>query len=225
MDLTFFYILAVIFAYNGVLMFGLAWAATSKPFSQYRIRTPEIYRIPIVKKVINIGLNMTLSLCFFGAMFYHFGDSLMHGNTSSGVTIFGEVLASLLIYDFMYYFMHRSMHHRRLMKHVHGVHHYVRYPTSPESIYLHPLENLAGLSLLLGTIMLIGPISSTSYLIIFFLYSTVNVLVHSNLILPHPIFKLFNFWALKHDYHHGKHLNKNYASIFPFWDLMFDTYQ
>lgn len=224
MDTQFFIILAVILVFDGILMNSLAWAAESSPLKKYRIRTPAKYRITKAKKMINISLNGLLSLSFFGAMFYHFGDKLMYSGASGGVTIFGEVLASLLLYDFMYYFLHRVMHHPKAMKYVHGVHHYVRFPTSTESIYLHPAENIAGLGLLCIAMMIIGPISAVSFLIVFFVHSVVNILVHSNLDLPHPVFKLFNYWAKKHDLHHGKHLNRNYASIFPFWDLMFDTY-
>jgi len=224
MDLQFFIILGVILAFDGVLMSFMAWAAQSSSLKQYRIRTPTTYRIPKLKKAINIGLNGMLSMVFFAAMLYHFGDYLMDDEPVNGVAIFGEVLASLLLYDFLYYFLHRGMHHPKFMKYVHGVHHYVRFPTSTESIYLHPVENLAGLGLLCIAMMLVGPISAVSFLIVFFIHSTVNILVHSNLVLPHPAFKLFNFWAVKHDLHHGKHLNRNYASIFPFWDQMFGTY-
>jgi len=224
MTTEFFIILGIILAFDGVLMTFYSWAATSSSLAKYRIRTPETYRIPKSKKFTNISLNGMLSMVFMGAIFFYFGDQLIHDGEASGVTIFGEVLASLLLYDFMYYFLHRGMHHPKVMKYVHGVHHYVRFPTSSESIYLHPLENVAGLGLLCLAMILIGPVSAAAFLIIFFVHSTVNIIVHCNLVLPWGVFKLFNFWAKKHDLHHGKHLNRNYASLFPFWDLMFDTY-
>ena len=224
MDQQFFIILGVILIFDGILMTFMAWAAQSSSLKQYRIRTPTTYRIPKAKKAINISLNGTLSLVYLIAILYYFGDNLIYDQPASGVTIFGEILASLLLYDFMYYFMHRAMHNPKAMKYVHGVHHYVRFPTSPESIYLHPVENMAGLGLLCLAMVVIGPISAFSFLACFFIYSTANILVHSNLDLPHPAFKLLNFWARKHDLHHGKHLNRNYASLFPFWDMMFDTY-
>ncbi len=224
MTTEFFIILGIILAFDGVLMTFYSWAATSSSLAKYRIRTPETYRIPKSKKFTNISLNGILSMVFMGAIFFYFGDQLIHDGEASGVTIFGEVLASLLLYDFMYYFLHRGMHHPKVMKYVHGVHHYVRFPTSSESIYLHPLENVAGLGLLCLAMILIGPVSAAAFLIIFFVHSTANIIVHCNLVLPWGVFKLFNFWAKKHDLHHGKHLNRNYASLFPFWDLMFDTY-
>ncbi|MCG8669154.1 MAG: sterol desaturase family protein [Pseudomonadales bacterium] len=217
-------ILGVILVFAGLLMGLLMWAVNSKAYGKYRIRTPKTYRIPQSRKVINVVLNSTLSLVFLFAIIQTFHGSLFHFGEVKGVTIFGEVIAALLLYDFCYYFMHRGMHHPKAMKFVHGVHHYVRFPTSMESIYLHPVENLAGLGLLMGSIAVLGPISMEAFCIVFFIHSTFNILVHSNLMLPHPAFKFFNFLALKHDLHHGKHLNKNYASLTPFWDLLFGTY-
>ena len=217
-------VLAVILVFDGLLMALLMWAVTSKKYGKYRIRTPKTYRIPKSRKWINTSLNSLLSLVFLFAVIQTFHGALFHFEDTKGVTIFGEVIATLLFYDFCYYFMHRGMHHPKAMKFVHGVHHYVRFPTSMESIYLHPVENLAGLGLLMASVALLGPISMEAFCIVFFLHSTFNILVHSNLALPHPAFKFFNFLALKHDLHHGKHLNRNYASLTPFWDLMFGTY-
>ena len=207
----------------GILMSVLQWMVKSDKYKQYRIRTPEVERIPMSVKARNIAMNMVLSIGIFTFYLYFFHANLFNDVTASYTTIFGEVLAVLLIYDFLYYFMHRIFHHPKLMKAVHGVHHKARFPTAMESVYLHPLENLAGLSLLMLTTMLIGPVSVAGFLLIIFIHTTANILTHSNLVLPNPVFVLPNFWATKHDAHHGKHLNKNYSSIFPFWDQMFGT--
>ncbi len=218
-------VLSIVLAGAGVLMAFLTWAATeSSSLKRYRIRTPETYRIPRRKRIRNITLNslFSMGLLLFCITFFH--QFFIADKPVGGVTVFGEVVATILLYDFLYYFLHRGMHHPKVMKYVHGVHHYARFPTSVESIYLHPAENAAGLLLLLFSMTIIGPVSFASFVIIFTFYTAVNILVHSNLVLPGRAFKLLNFWALKHDLHHGKHLNKNYASITPFWDLLFDTY-
>jgi len=219
----FFIALGVILLVDGMVMAFFAWAVHSPRFAQYRIRTPDRQRISNGRKAVNISLNGLLAISLFAFVFVYFGDALVGEEPVPPVMVFGEVLASLMLYDFMYYFLHRGMHNPKLMKYVHGVHHYVRFPTSAESIFLHPAENIAGLGLLCVAISIVGPISPVSFLAVFFIHHIVNILVHSNLVLPHPMFKLFNFWAIKHDLHHGKHLNKNYASIFPFWDQMFGT--
>lgn len=225
MTATFFICWALILVFDGVLISGLTWAAESKRFGKYRIRTPKDYqKIPKRRRVVNTNLNNVLSLLFFLLFFYYCGDWVFYDEVPSLTTLFGESLGVLLLYDFMYYFAHRAAHHPKGMRYVHGIHHRVRFPTSNESIFLHPAETLGGLGLLLLAMIILGPISPISFLVVFFVHSTANIIVHSNLIIPHPAFKLFNFWAEKHDAHHGK-IHYNYASIFPFWDQAFGTYK
>ncbi len=221
MNTTFFSLWAAILVVDGVLMHWLSWAARSERFGKYRIRN-GLNRITPARKLINTNLNNIFSLTLFAGYVYYLGNSTLYAGTPRAVTVIGEVLGVLLLYDFMYYFFHRIMHHPRLMKYVHGIHHFVRNPVADESIYLHPAETFGGLALLILAIVILGPVSTTSFLIIFFIHSTANIIVHSNLVFPHPAFRLFNFWVIKHDIHHNK-VRDNYASIFPFWDQAFGT--
>lgn len=224
MTTTFFICFAAIMLYDGMLMTWLSWAATSSNLKKYRIRTPKSYQLPRLRKFINVTLNNLMSLGLFLSFLYLFGDTVLYTGWPGAAHLIGETLAVLLLYDFLYYLYHRGMHHRLVLKHVHRVHHLVRFPTANESVFLHPLEAIGAIAILCGSILLFGPISSWSFLIIFFTYSTVNILVHSNLDFPHPAFRLMNFWAKSHDVHH-KELKYNYANIFPFWDQAFGTYK
>jgi sterol desaturase/sphingolipid hydroxylase (fatty acid hydroxylase superfamily) len=224
MTTTFFVIWIALLVFDGVLMAWLTWAATSARFSQYRIRTPQREEIPLRRKRVNTTLNNMLSLSIFFAFFYFLGETTLYVSWPGVTTLLGETLGVLLLYDFMYYIFHRTLHHPRLMKHIHGVHHFVRHTTSDKSIYLNPLETIGGLGLLVLAIVILGPISGTSFLVVFFLHSTINIIVHSNLVFPHPALRLFNFWVVAHDVHHHR-VRHNYASIFPFWDQAFGTFK
>jgi sterol desaturase/sphingolipid hydroxylase (fatty acid hydroxylase superfamily) len=218
MNTTFFICWALILAFDGALMAALDWPT----FAKYRIRTPTTPQIPPLRRRVNTGLNNVLSLLIFASYFHFLGETVMYAGWPGVTKFFGEVLGVLLLYDFMYYFFHRFMHIRSVMRFCHAVHHRVRFPTAGESIFLHPLENLGGLGLLILAIVMLGPVSTFSFLAIFLIHSSVNLIVHSNLVIPHPAFRLFNFWVVKHDVHHHKARN-NYASIFPFWDQAFGT--
>ncbi len=213
-----------ILIFAGALMALMQWLAVVK-MPEARLRTPKPNKVTLKNKIINVVGNSTIAVGMLVSILYVGGDALVYAasNDISGMTIFGEMLAVLLVYDFMYYFAHRAMHHPKVMKQVHGVHHYIRYPTAFESIYVHPIEGAIGIGLLMLSLVMLGPISETSFLVAFFIYSSVNILVHANIRLNHPIFKLANYWAVRHDIHHGTQLNKNYASIFPFFDQFFDT--
>jgi sterol desaturase/sphingolipid hydroxylase (fatty acid hydroxylase superfamily) len=222
MDTTFFIVWAAILAVNGVIMHVFNWMSGQERFNKYRIRIPKSPQIPPMRKWINVGLNGLFSTALMIAFFYLFGDDVIYQGLPGAAGFVGETLGVLLLYDFMYYFLHRIMHHRLVLQYVHRTHHLVRFPTAPESIYLHPAENFAGIGLLLLAMAILGPVSATSFLIVWFAYSVVNVLVHTNFVFPHPAFRLFNFWTTKHDTHHFR-MNYNYASIFPFWDQAFGT--
>lgn len=224
MDATFIAAWTVILAFDGVLMTWLGWAATSQRFGKYRVRTPGVNSFSKARKLINTHLNNLLALLIFIAFLYHFGDSVLYAQWPGVAHFLGETLGVLLLYDLAYYFYHRGLHHPKLMKYIHGVHHKVRYPTASESIFLHPLEQIGALSLVLASMAVLGPISTASFLAIFFIYSSANIIVHANVAFPHPVFRLFNFWVHKHDIHHDK-FRYNYASIFPFWDQAFGTYK
>lgn len=223
MDAAFFAAWVAILAFDGLLMGWLTWAATKSPrFARYRVLPPQNPPLDPRLKRVNTGLNNVLSLLIFGSFFYFLGGRMLVPGWPGLTTFFGEVLGTLLLYDLMYYFFHRFMHLRGVMRYCHAVHHRVRSPVANESIFLNPLENLGGLGLLLLAVVILGPISAVSFLAIFFLHSVINIIVHSNLSFPHPAFRLFNFWVQKHDVHHHKARN-NYASIFPFWDQAFGT--
>lgn len=221
MDQNFFIAWGAILLFDGLLFAGLTWAAKTG-YTHLRARPPQNPPIPPTLKIVNTQLNNILSLAIFGAYFYFLGERTLYSGWPGLLTFFGEVLGVLLLYDFMYYFFHRAMHIRSVMRYCHAVHHRVRSPVSNESIFLHPLENIGGLGLLILAIVILGPVSSVSFLTIFAIHSIVNIIVHSNLNIPHPAFRLFNFWVAKHNVHHLRARN-NYASIFPFWDQAFGT--
>lgn len=217
--------LCFVFAAMGLLNAASQWALHSEAFQRFRIRTPAVPRPPSPVKVANIAGNSVVSLSCYLAVLY-FGSAFLIREAPPTALRWGwEVLSALLLYDFLYYVMHRALHRPRLMRWIHGVHHRVRHPTAMEALYMHPAENVAGLSLLFASIGIVGPVSPASFLTIAFAHSFVNIVTHTNLVLPHPAFRLTNHWAVRHDHHHYRHLNANYASIFPFWDLMFGTYR
>jgi sterol desaturase/sphingolipid hydroxylase (fatty acid hydroxylase superfamily) len=115
------------------------------------------------------------------------------------------------------------MHHKKVMRWVHGVHHRARTPSALESFYLHPLELLAGLFLLLFSTYLLGPVHSHAFVAAFFVYSTLNIVIHSGLDFPHPLLAPVGFLVRKHQVHHLDDFGKNYSSLTPLPDLVFGT--
>lgn len=218
----FFIAWGAILAFDGILMGTLTHLAGSPKHAHLRAKPPQVPPIEPVLKRVNTVLNNLLSLAIFASFFWFFGERSLYAGWPGALTFLGEVLGVLMLYDFLYYFFHRFMHVRSVMRYCHAVHHRVRSPMSDESIFLHPLETLGGVGLICLTVVVLGPISAISWLAMFAIYSTVNIVVHSNLVYRHPALRLFNFWVETHNVHHQKARN-NYSSIFPFWDQMFGT--
>ncbi|CAA0079702.1 Uncharacterised protein [BD1-7 clade bacterium] len=213
----------IVLAWSGILMAGMQYAAVVK-YPDRRIREPRPNRVTLKTKIINVIGNMGIALMMiFGALIF-LQEQLISTVSVPWYQVIFQAIVTLMVYDFMYYFFHRCMHHPKAMKYCHGVHHYIRHPTAFESIYVHPLEGIGGVFLLLFATVLVGPISVASFLLALFIYNTCNILVHANIVWDSKFMGLANYWAKRHDIHHGVHLNRNYASIFPFWDKMFGTY-
>ncbi len=220
---TFWTVFWALTAFAGVLAISLDALSKSPRMAHMRIRPYGRNRYPAGKQFINTTLNQIMSLLWFIAFFIYFGDQVFANTWQPSLArCVGEVLGVLLVYDFVYYWYHRAAHFPTVMRYMHGTHHWVRNPTATQSTYLNPLEPTGALFILFGSVWLFGPISHLSFAIIYFIYSSTNLIVHSSLVPTHPALRLFSFWARKHDAHHQL-FRVNFANIFPFWDAAFGT--
>ena len=216
--------LIVVFSVIGVLGAAAVWAFSSPRFGKYRTATPTPIRVTTAQRHTNIALNGVLSLACY-AVAVGVASTRLHGAERVSIVVSVlQVVGALLLYDVLYYVMHRTMHRPALMRLVHGVHHRVRYPTAQDSLYLHHAELVAGITLLLVSVAVVGPVSTWAFLAIVLIHGLINMIVHTNLVFPHPLFALWNHWVMRHHRHHAGHLDKNYATIFPFWDRLAGTH-
>ena len=74
-------------------------------------------------------------------------------STASCGTTLGQLPAFFAIEDFYFYWVHRGLHHKRVYKYIHKVHHEHTHPFGITAEYAHPAETL-----LLGVGTLLGPL-------------------------------------------------------------------
>lgn len=138
----------------------------------------------------------------------------------------GSTVLLIIIHDTYFYWTHRAMHHPKLFKTVHKVHHMSNDPTPWAAFSFHPIEAVVefGFLPILVVLMPLHPIA----IALFSLYSILlNVMGHLGFeVLPsgftkHKVFKWFNT-TTHHNMHH-KMVKCNYGLYYNFWDRIMKT--
>ncbi|MCI5055436.1 MAG: sterol desaturase family protein [Flavobacteriales bacterium] len=139
---------------------------------------------------------------------------------------FFSFLIILLIHDTYFYWSHRFMHHPKIYKYVHRVHHQSVHPSPWAAYAFHPWEALITFGIVPLLVFCI-PLH-LSAIMIFFLFSMIrNVIGHLGFeIFPKGFTK--NKWlnwsatVTHHNQHHEK-FHGNYGFYFTVWDKLMKT--
>jgi sterol desaturase/sphingolipid hydroxylase (fatty acid hydroxylase superfamily) len=132
----------------------------------------------------------------------------------------------LLLHDAYFYWTHRLMHHPKIFRHVHLVHHRSTNPSPWAAYSFHPIEAVieAGIFVLIVFTIPAHPLALLSFLV--YMIGR-NVLGHLGIeFFPNSFMQ--NKWVnwhtttTHHDLHH-KHFNGNYGLYFTWWDRWFGT--
>lgn len=129
-------------------------------------------------------------------------------------------------HDTWFYWIHRLLHWKPLMKKVHRVHHLSSDPSPFAAFSFHPLETIleAGFAIIAVFVLPIHPIT---LLLVNFFQMSMNVMGHSgHELLPkwfirHPLFKWFNTSTHHHMHHRFNH--HNFGLYFNIWDRLLKT--
>lgn len=132
----------------------------------------------------------------------------------------------LLVHDTYFYWIHRLMHHPRLYRRVHFVHHKSVNPSPWAAYAFHPVEAVleAGIIPLLLVTIPMHPISFSliSTLMLWFnVYGHLGYELFPAHIYTHPIGRWLNS-SVHHNLHHEK-FNGNYGLYFSIWDRLCGT--
>lgn len=191
-------------------------------------------RFPTTEQLrLEIGYSLLTALIFTGVFAATFA-LWQHGFTR----IYTEVAAHgwpylalsvallMLLHDTYFYWSHRLMHHRRVFKYVHRVHHLSHNPSPWAAYAFHPLEAVIEVGIL-PLAVLVLPVHPLA-LAIFGLYTFIfNVMGHLGYELLPPA--LHRHWLgrwLNTGTHHNLHhqlVKGNYGLYFNLWDTWMGT--
>lgn len=163
---------------------------------------------------IVIALNVIAIFGTYVGAVLLFSDFLIR----KGHTYVYDSLIAILLYDFVYYWLHRVMHTKFLMRYLHGWHHLCKHPTAIDGLYQRPHETVLALSLLMACVALVGPMSVPSFVLVIFIHTVINMLDHANL---RTGIKWLDHLMHAHDLHHSCR-DVNYGFT-PLWDHVFGT--
>ncbi len=128
--------------------------------------------------------------------------------------------------DFVFYWIHRLIHHPRIYSKIHKKHHEFYNVFHLVCIYAHPIEFIFGniLPAISGMLVFGSHFHFNTFLTFISLRTYETHEGHSGYEFKHSMFRINPFAtdSTYHNYHHLKNLG-NYGSLFAFWDTLFET--
>lgn len=140
-----------------------------------------------------------------------------------------RIAATILILDLVSYWWHRANHRLSVLWRFHQVHHSDRAFTVSTAARFHPGELLLSLPLRLSAVAALGadPLGVVAFEMIF---AVANFFEHGNIDLPPAVERRLQRICITpalHRRHHSANtaeLDRNFGTVFVFWDLLFSTY-
>jgi Delta7-sterol 5-desaturase len=137
-----------------------------------------------------------------------------------------SLIGGLIIHDTYFYWLHRLLHHPKLFRRTHLVHHKSTNPSPWASYSFHIIEAVVEGIVLLPVVMLL-PMHTVTVALFVVVGFIINVYGHLGYeIMPKAFrrswaFEVFNT-SMHHNLHHSK-FKGNYGLYFRFWDRIMGT--
>ncbi len=207
------------------------WIQGNSKFGERKIQPGKMPRKGVMKREILWSVGSSFVFGFSGIWAFKNWFALAPGWSLEfsvsgffrGVLTFG-VLAFL--HDTYFYWMHRMVHHPKLFRMIHRVHHESVTPSPWAAFSFHPLEAILE-ALILPVLLLFVPVTPV-VLICFLVWMTILGVINHLGYDPyfrgfdqHPVFK-WMISARNHDYHHT-HPDVNFGLYFTCWDRWMGT--
>jgi ring-1,2-phenylacetyl-CoA epoxidase subunit PaaE len=212
------------------IVYFIIWMIFAKQLRNRKIQLSKRAGWPQIKGEIVASILATIGSTLFTMLLFSLKDNgfitlyTNAGKYGIGYEIF-SVLFIILCSDTWFYWLHRSMHHPRIYKYVHALHHKSLDVNPFTSNAFHVVEAV-GLTLWVLPLLLLMPISAAALGIVQALGMINNLKSHLGYELFPAFFKVapFNMLvnATNHSLHHTQY-NGNYGLFFRFWDIICKT--
>ena len=142
-----------------------------------------------------------------------------------------QFLAILLVYDFLYYWLHRVFFHGTLLRKEHSIHHQAQRPTVGDSAFIHPWEAFLGIFVFMVATPIIAlvsgaPVHAVTAGLAAVAWAQLTQLNHAWTNLPKGsgLNRWVNYVTAVHRAHHVGMGGGNYATLTTIYDRLFGTF-
>lgn len=211
--------------------FLLFWVIFKDTFQKRRIQQKKNnYTLGMHREIKNSVVSLVI---FTGVdILIYFAQLKGHTKIYNSVDAYGwpylvfSVVVIMVLHDAWFYFVHRLMHHPKIYRHVHLVHHQSTDPSPFAAFSFHPIEAFLEAAVYIVFAFLL-PVHLVALWTWQFIQLTLNVIAH----LGYEVYpKNFNtHWLFKfktpsthHNMHHAR-FKGNYGLYFTWWDRIFKT--
>lgn len=136
-------------------------------------------------------------------------------------------LLFLFIYDFFYYWWHRSQHRYPFLWAIHKLHHLDEGINVSTDLRHHWLEDLGRIPVIIVPLTILFKLSPGADGVAGFLFASWTFFIHANLRMQLGPLSWLVDGPQVHRIHHSRlreHFDRNFAAFFPIWDVLFGTY-
>lgn len=220
-----FFVLLVLYVVVAGGFHLAVWGLLKKPLAPRKVQEglPKKGRL-LAECGHSLIVVFSMALFSFGSVFVmESGYSQVYRDVSEygwGYWFFSLAVIILLM-DAFTYWTHRMMHHRRLFKYFHAIHHRSHHPTPWTTLSMSVNEIILN-AIFMPAVLMMMPVHQHIALVFTFWTLFKNVFNH----LGYELFPAWiNKWLVGATYHETHHMkfHGNYSSYFTFWDSLMNT--
>eukprot|EP00047_Mylnosiga_fluctuans_P012412 m.25893 g.25893 ORF g.25893 m.25893 type:complete len:284 (+) comp4219_c0_seq1:47-898(+) len=198
-------------------------------FDKFRIRPRVVQDAKLTRSTIKeILLSHTLTVPYIWLLVWPVmswrGVSII-GPAPPLATAALQIIGSMLTEDFLFYWLHRAMHHRLIYKYVHKQHHSYKNTVSYAAEYSSAIEQSVAnvIPTYSGPVLFRMHISTLLFWLFLRMWETADA--HSGYVLPWSPWNAclaIQGGTARHDFHHSHNVG-SFGSFFKFWDWAMGT--
>ncbi len=191
-------------------------------FSDFRAR----YRDGLIYSVTALAISILVQAIEFNLL-RSLGVQPLFAVSDLGPVLIAFPLAYLLLLGLMEYWLHRALHHYDFLWRFHAIHHQIEDLNAARS-YSHFGQDVIYILLITTPLVLLIDAPQQHIMLVTTFYLISNYYMHSDapaLSFPAPLRHVVadNVYHHQHHTRDVRHIGKNYASFFSFFDRIFGT--